>query len=169
TPVATCNFMGGREFAEITRGLDGRVTTLDAVAETIARGAILIPPLNEGGGPFDGAPLGGARGAATASDEQAVARASLYLALMTDYCFDLIKAKGPVIVEGSLTGNHAYLSALASLRPSENVLVSSDTPGTGSGAALRADVKIAAEPERVEPLHVPIDAYRKLWREALPT
>jgi sugar (pentulose or hexulose) kinase len=168
TPVATCNFMGGREFAEITRGLDGRVTTLEACAEVIERGSILIPPLNEGGGPFDGAPLGGARGTKTENDEQSVARASLYLALMTDYCFDLLKARGPVIVEGSLTGNQAYLSALATLRRSENVLVSSDTTGTVSGAALLADVKIADEPEQVEPLHVEIDAYRKLWREALP-
>jgi sugar (pentulose or hexulose) kinase len=168
TPVATCNFMGGREFAEVTRGLDGRITTLEAVGEAIERGSILVPPLNEGGGPFDGAPLGGPRGAPTENDEQSVARASLYLALMTDYCFDLLKARGPVIVEGSLTGNQAYLAALATLRRAEGVLVSSDTTGTVSGAALLADVKIADELERVEPLHVPIDSYRRLWRGALP-
>jgi sugar (pentulose or hexulose) kinase len=97
-----------------------------------------------------------------------VARASLYLALMTDYCFDLIKARGPVIVEGSLTGNQTYLQALATLRRKDGVLVSSDTTGTVSGAALLADVNIADEPEAVEPLDLKIDAYRKSWREALP-
>lgn len=166
-PVATCNFMGGREFAEQTRELDGCITTLESAAEVVERGSILVPPLNDGGGPFIGAPIGGPGGAPTATGEQSVARASLYLALMTDYCFDLIRASGPVIVEGSLTGNQTYLQALATLRR-DGVLVSSDTTGTVSGAALLADVKIADEPERVEPLHVPMDGYRKLWREALP-
>jgi sugar (pentulose or hexulose) kinase len=166
-PVATCNFMGGREFAEQTRDLDGCITTLDAAAEVIERGSILVPPLNAGGGPFTGAALGGPRGAGTATNEQSVARASLYLALMTDYCFDLLKARGPVIVEGSLTGNQTYLQALATLRR-EGVLVSSDTTGTVSGAALLADVKIADEPEPVEPFDLEIADYRRRWREALP-
>jgi len=167
SPVATCNFMGGREFAEQTRDLDGCITTLDAAIEVVQRGSILVPPLNNGGGPFTGAPIGGPAGAATQNGEQSVARASLYLALMTDYCFDLIKARGPVIVEGSLTGNQTYLQALASLRK-DGVLVSSDTTGTVSGAALLADVKIADEPEPVEPLDLEMGAYRKRWREALP-
>jgi len=72
-----------------------------------------------------------------------------------------------VIVEGSLTGNQTYLQALASLRK-DGVLVSSDTTGTVSGAALLADVKIADEPEPVEPLDLEMGAYRKRWREALP-
>lgn len=167
SPVATCNFMGGREFAEQTRDLDGCLTTLESAAEVVERGSFLVPPLNQGGGPFIGAPIGGPAGARTESGEQAVARASLYLALMTDYCFDLIKARGPVIVEGSLTGNQTYLQALATLRK-EGVLVSSDTTGTVSGAALLADVKIADEPEPVEPLDLPMAGYRKRWREALP-
>ena len=49
------------------------------------------------------------------------------------------------------------------------MLVSSDTTGTVSGAALLADVKIADEPDSVEPLHLSMDAYRRRWREALPT
>jgi sugar (pentulose or hexulose) kinase len=160
--------MGGREFAEVTRGLDGRITTLEAVGEAIERGSILVPPLNEGGGPFDGAPLGGPRGAPTENDEQSVARASLYLALMTDYCFDLLKARGPVIVEGSLTGNHAFLGALASLRRSESVMVSSDATGTVSGAVLLAGASIPDEPELVEPIDLPMAEYKQAWREALP-
>src|SRR5262249_53933683 len=145
----------------------GCITTLDSAAEVVERGSILIPPLNDGGGPFTGAPIGGPAGAPTESGEQSVARASLYLALMTDYCFDLIHPSGPVIVEGSLTGNQTYLQALATLRK-EGVLVSSDTTGTVSGAALLADVKISEEPEEVEPLDLPMRDYRKLWREALP-
>ena len=168
TPVPCCNFMGGREFSRLVKGLNGAVTSFDDVAAVVKQGAILVPPLGDDGGPFDGQPLGGPRGAATQSDEQAVARASLYLALMTDYCFDLLQAKGPVIVEGSLTGNKAFLGALAALRRAESVMVSSDATGTVSGAALLADVTIPDEPEVVEPTDLPIDAYRRTWREALP-
>jgi hypothetical protein len=87
---------------------------------------------------------------------------------MTDYCFDLLKADGPVIVEGSLTGNHAFLNALACLRRKDGVLVSSDSTGTVSGAVLLADSSIPDEPEVVEPIDLPMADYKKAWREALP-
>jgi sugar (pentulose or hexulose) kinase len=168
TPVPCCNFMGGREFARLTKGLHGCITTMDDVAAVLDEGARLVPPLGDDGGPFDGSPLGGPAGAPTQTDEQTVARASVYLALMTDYCFDLLKAEGPVIVEGSLTGNRAFLTALACLRRENSVLVSSDATGTVSGAALLADSSIPDEPELVEPVDLPMAAYRKAWREALP-
>jgi hypothetical protein len=87
---------------------------------------------------------------------------------MTDYCFDLLKAKGPVIVEGSLTGNRAFLTALACLRRDDGVLVSSDATGTVSGAVMLADASIPDDPEVVEPMDLPMADYRKAWREALP-
>ena len=107
-------------------------------------------------------------GRSRGSEGEIVARASLYLALMTDYCFGLIKAKGPVIVEGSLTGNELFLAALAALRQPETVLVSNDPTGTVSGAARLAGEEIP-DPLRVAaPLSLPFDAYRTTWREALP-
>jgi sugar (pentulose or hexulose) kinase len=141
---------------------------MDDVAAVVEQGSILVPPLGDDGGPFDGNPRGGPGGTPTQNDEQAVARASVYLALMTDYCFDLLKAKGPVIVEGSLTGNHAFLGALASLRRSESVMVSSDATGTVSGAVLLAGSSIPDEPELVEPIDLPMAEYKQAWREALP-
>jgi sugar (pentulose or hexulose) kinase len=161
TPVPCCNFMGGREFARLTKGLHGCITTMEDVAAVLEERALLVPPLG-------GSPFGGPAGARTQSDEQTVARASVYLALMTDYCFDLLKAKGPVIVEGSLTGNHAFLNALACLRRDNGVLVSSDATGTVSGAVLLADSSIPDDPEAIEPMDLPMADYRKAWREALP-
>jgi hypothetical protein len=168
TPVPCCNFMGGREFSRLTKGLTGCITTMEDVVAVLEQGALLVPPLGDDGGPFDGHPLGGPAGAPTKTDEQTVARGSVYLALMTDYCFDLLKAEGPVIVEGSLTGNHAFLNALACLRKENGVLVSSDATGTVSGAVLLAGESIPDEPEVVEPIDLPMDEYKKTWREALP-
>ncbi len=119
-------------------------------------------------GPFAGRQAGGARGAQPGSEAEKAARASLYLALMTDYCFDLLRAKGPVIVEGSLIGNAVFLAALAALRRPEPVLVSSDATGTVSGAARLAGELIPDSPATVPPLDLPIESYRQSWREALP-
>lgn len=168
SPVPCCNFMGGREFAILTREINGAITNLDAVAEVVAKGSILVPPQGGDGGPFEGKPRGLSRGAKPESEEESVAQACLYLALMTDYCLELLNAKGPVVVEGSLIGNKAYLGALAALRRPDPVLVSSDATGTVSGAATLAGEKIPDEAETVEPFHLPLDAYRKTWREALP-
>ena len=168
TPVPCCNFMGGREFQRLTAGLTGCITTMDDVTAVLEQGSLLVPPLGDDGGPFDGHPLGGPAGAPPRTDEQTVARGSVYLALMTAYCFDLLKAEGPVIVEGSLTGNHAFLNALACLRKENGVLVSSDATGTVSGAVLLAGESIPDEPEVVEPIDLPMAEYKKAWREALP-
>lgn len=167
-PVPCCLFMGGREYAELTAGLAAQSTGPDDVAAVVQRGSLLIPPLSEGGSPFIGRPPGGARGPAPRSGGEAVARASLYLALMTDYCFDLLKARGPVIVEGSLIGNEIFLAALAALRRPESLLVSSDATGTVSGAVQLAGEKIPDTPVAVAPLALPIENYRRAWREALP-
>jgi hypothetical protein len=160
--------MGGREFSQLTEGLHGAVTNLDAAAVVIESRSILVPPVGDTGGPFAGRPIEGPRGPKPRSDEEEVARASLYLALMTDYCFDLINAKGPVVVEGSLIGNNLFLSALSELRRPETLLVSSDATGTVSGAVQLAGAQIPDSPNVVAPLELPIEDYRRVWREALP-
>jgi hypothetical protein len=147
--------------------LSGAITNLEAAAAVIKKRALLVPPIADLGGPFAGLPLGRTIGGKLESDEEIVARACLYLALMTDYCLDLIKAKGPAIVEGSLIGNELYLSALAELRRPESVLVSSDSTGTISGAMLLADAKIEDTTSTVEPIEFKLGAYKNAWREAL--
>ena len=168
SPVPCGLFLGGREYAQLTEGASSAAATPGDITAVIESGAMLVPPVGSYGGPFAGRPLGQPRGPQPGSESEIVARASLYLALMTDYCFGLIKAKGPVIVEGSLTGNEIFLAALATLRRPETVLVSNDPTGTVSGAARLAGEEIP-DPLRVAaPLSLPFDAYRTAWREALP-
>ena len=167
-PVPCCLFMGGREYAELMAGLTAEAPGRNAIAAVIENRSMLVPPLSEGGSPFIGRPPGGASGSAPRSDGEAVARASLYLALMTDYCFDLLKAAGPVIVEGSLIGNDIFLAALAALPRPESLFVSSDATGTVSGAVLLAGERIPDTPVLLAPLDLPIEDYRRAWREALP-
>jgi sugar (pentulose or hexulose) kinase len=166
-PVPCCVFMGGREFSLLTEGLSGAITNLEAAASVVRKQAILVPPVADVGGPFVGLPVGRTGGGKLESEEEIVARACLYLALTTDYCLDLLKAKGPVIVEGSLIGNELYLSALAELRRPEPVLVSSDSTGTISGAMLLADAEVEDTTSAVEPIEFKLGTYRKAWREAI--
>jgi L-fuculokinase len=165
-PVPCCIFMGGREYSQLTAGLAG--TGADAARWVIEKGSMLVPPISDSVGPFAGRPAGGARGAEPRSDAEALARASLYLALMTDYCFDLLRAEGPVIVEGSLIGNELFLASLSALRRPAPLFVSSDATGTVSGAAQLAGERIPDSPSMAVPLNLPIEDYRRRWREALP-
>lgn len=167
TPVPCSIFMGGREYSTLTEGVSAVLATPRDAANVIDSGALLVPPISDFGGPFAGRGQGGPRGTLLLKREETVAQASLYLALMTDYCLDLIKASGPVVVEGSLIGNGLYLSALAALRPDE-LLVSEDATGTISGAAQLAGQKIAGSSRSVTALDLPMAQYRDRWREALP-
>nr|WP_298685000.1 FGGY family carbohydrate kinase [uncultured Dongia sp.] len=167
-PVPVSLFMGGREYSTLTEGANAAVAGVPDAAAVIDAGAMLVPPISDFGGPFVGKAHGGARGTGLRKQEQVVAQASLYLALMTDYCLDLIKATGPVVVEGSLIGNDLYLSALAALRRSADVFVSDDATGTISGAAQLAGQKIDGSSRTVTPLDLPMTQYRQRWREALP-
>ncbi|WP_320502248.1 FGGY-family carbohydrate kinase [Dongia rigui] len=165
-PVPVCTFMGGREYAGLTNGAASLQPAAQDAASVIAAGDMLVPPVGQFGGPFGGKERG--PDVPPRNPAENAARASLYLALMTDYCLDLIKAKGPVVIEGSLVGNALYLGALATLRAPADLLVSEDATGTISGAAQLAGQKLAPLSRRVAALDLPLGQYRQKWREALP-
>jgi sugar (pentulose or hexulose) kinase len=167
-PVPCSTFMGGREYSALTEGANSIIATTSDAAAVIDAGALLVPPVVDFSGPFAGRGQGGNLGKVLPRREQTVAQASLYLALMTDYCLDLIKARGPVVVEGSLIGNDLYLGALAALRSNEDLIVSDDATGTISGAAQLAGQKLQGSSRPVAPLNLPLIQYRDLWRKALP-
>ena len=74
----------------------------------------------------------------SSSPRERAAAASLYCALVTDVCLDLVGASGEVIVEGPFARNAGILAAVAGLRPHQRVLASSDATGTLAGAARLA-------------------------------
>ncbi|MBI2255611.1 MAG: hypothetical protein HYU58_13395 [Proteobacteria bacterium] len=164
-PVPVCTFMGGREYAGLTNGAAALRPALADAAAVIADGDMLVPPVGKFGGPFAGK---GTHATLPRRAGENAARASLYLALMTDYCLDLIKAQGPVVIEGSLTGNELYLGALAALRAPAELLVSEDATGTVSGAAQLAGEKMTPLSRPVPAIDLPLGTYRQKWREALP-
>ena len=85
-PVATARFMGGREF-ETLAGKDAPSARLDDVASLVAAGRLTLPSFSPQGGPF-AATEGRHVGAPPATPAECSAAASLYLALMVEFCME---------------------------------------------------------------------------------
>jgi L-fuculokinase len=111
------------------------------------------------------------------SAQERYALATLYCALMSDYCLDMLGADtGPVIIEGSFTGNPYFAGVLAALRPGQAVEVSSDTSGTTHGGWMLRHwggpaLAAAGGDELASPmatlLSIPgLQEYRAAWRAA---
>lgn len=176
-PVACMRFMGGREFSMLA-GAAPQVCSMADIARLIEQGALALPCFAESGGPFVGR-AGRIVGPAPRSPTEHYALATLYCALMSDYCLDALAAEGPVTVEGSFTDNPHFAPLLAALRPGQTVAVSRDASGTTCGGWMLHHWGKAAAPQaaqaavQVAAAELPgLAAYRARWRalvlEAVP-
>ncbi|MGL4237757.1 carbohydrate kinase, partial [Tabrizicola sp.] len=165
--VPTARFMAGREMDEI---MGGRMVTPGEpdLLWVLDDGVMALPSLHPETGPFPGQAFGW-RGGEPMDDGRRMAAASFYVALMGAECLELVGAEGPVIVEGALAGNRAFLRMLATAT-GRTVRASGQGAGTGLGAALLAGPLLAEAPRPVEvepevdPLWV---AYVRDWRAAV--
>jgi sugar (pentulose or hexulose) kinase len=163
--VPSARFMGGREIELATGGaaVDAPAEQADllaAVPELLASGAMLVPTLAPGCGPF---PESAARWIGEPADKRAAA--CLYAALMADAMLDLIGAKDSLLVEGRFAGAEVFVRALAALRPGTRVLVA-DGPCDAAFGALRLvepGLAPSAQLRQVEPLAGDWGAYRARW------
>ena len=136
-PVACARFMAGREHAAIAG--DGREARADFcdVDALVAAGTMAVPAFTASGGPFPGASgRGRIVGAQPDSGRARAALASLYLALMTSACLDLLRSRSEVIIDGAFADDPLFPTLLAALRPGQPVAVSSERHGAALGAAL---------------------------------
>jgi sugar (pentulose or hexulose) kinase len=132
-PVLTARFMGGREFDTLTGGATATPSAQELNRVLEAR-LMALPGFAPGCGPFPHA-----RGRWTVAPEtltpgERQVVASLYLALMSHFCLDLIGASGDTVVAGPFVENALFCDALATLtqRP---LVRAHGTTATGAGAA----------------------------------
>ena len=92
-PVPSARFMGGREHAILTEGLDEGCTA-DDVAAVLAKRIFLLPSVLAGHGPFPHRTAEWINDDAIRPGERRAA-ISFYLAMMTATCLKLIGADGP--------------------------------------------------------------------------
>lgn len=178
--VACMRFMGGREFGSLAGATPHVCTDVD-IDRLMAQGTFALPCFAESGGPFSGR-AGSIVGPAPQSGQQHYALATLYCVLMTDYCLDALAASGPIMIEGSFTGNPHFAVLLAALRPQQPVSESDDASGTTCGgwllhrwvtrdtpsAVVPAQASTAYRPDAASPQpHAALLAYRARWRSLL--
>lgn len=136
-PVPSARFMGGREF-ECVVGPDAPRWTEAHAARAIARGAMLLPSVMRGSGPFPDRRAAWTVDPAGLDAAERAAVVSLYLGMMTATCLDLTGARGPVIVEGPLARNETFLGMLAAAGGRPVTAAVGSATGTAVGAALLA-------------------------------
>lgn len=165
-PVPSSRFMGGREY-EMLAAQFGPATINEieaALGAVIEKRMMLLPSVVSGSGPFpEKAARWIADGDATGAERHVTA--SLYLALMTEFCLSLVERRGPVVVEGPFAGNTLFLQALATFAETDVIAMEGST-GTSAGAALLTGIKPVAGRERYFMAgDIPeLTSYRTTWR-----
>lgn len=165
--IAGARFTGGREYEAIKGdAAEEPEPPAQRLAALIANPCFALPAFSDQGGPF-----AGTRGRFTdarghdALPWRRATLAALYCALMTDLMLDLIKARGPILVEGPFAQNSVYVAALAALRPGDPVLPSYEANGTALGAAMLVDPDAPVDmPAPVTPPAIDLAPYRARWR-----
>jgi L-fuculokinase len=176
-PVACMRFMGGREFGAIAGGASDACTEAD-LAKIVWQGTFAVPSF-AAAGPF-ALKSGRVDGPAPANAAERYALATLYEALMCDYCLSALGVDGAVVVEGAFTGNPHFAPLLAALRGAPGggaasggeatVMATDDTSGTTCGGWLlhRRDGKPQLQGHVAQPLALAgLEAYRQRWLELI--
>ncbi|MFN3506744.1 MAG: FGGY-family carbohydrate kinase [Allorhizobium sp.] len=162
--VPSARFMGGREWDQLTRDLP-LVTAgeeRDAVSTVIAARSMILPSVVNGTGPFPASVSRWQTEPRLASERKAAA--SLYEALMTQVCLELIQAEGPIVVEGPFAANRIYLEALHTLT-GRAVYASEASTGTALGAALLTGIRIDVPMHTITGTLDGLTDYALEWRE----
>ncbi|MCB2074672.1 MAG: carbohydrate kinase [Novosphingobium sp.] len=170
-PVPSARFMGGREIETLieidTRQIDIRPdqpALLNATHAVLANGAMVLPTLAPGCGPF---PAHRHRWINRPSEWfERRAAASLYAALMTDVSLELIGSRECLLVEGRFAEAEVFVRSLASLRPDTRVYTAIAHNDVSFGALRLIDPSLSPDCELrlVEPLEFDLDRYRERWR-----
>ena len=176
-PVACARFMGGREYVALAgaHGGDARPEVADVDA-LLAAGTMALPSFTAGGGPFPGTgSMGRIIGPAAETARARAALATLYLALMTSMCLDLMRSREQVIIDGPFADDRLFAGLLAALRPDQPVAVSSERHGAALGAALLWGWTGRLSPASLDltpvaPPRLPgLAGYERRWRSAAET
>ncbi|WP_339774948.1 FGGY family carbohydrate kinase [uncultured Thalassospira sp.] len=135
--VPSARFMGGREYETLCPKADTPFT-MDDIDHVIDQGIYAIPSFATAGGPFSGHTGAVENHAGLATPARHSALATLYGALMIDYCLGMIGASGPLILDGPFAQNRHLCQILALFRPEQPLHIASGNAGTSYGAALLA-------------------------------
>ncbi len=141
--VPSGRFMGGREYSAML-GESPAAATGDDLRQVLERRVMLLPSVQSGTGPFPDRRHAWIGNHERLAPGQKTAAVSIYLALMTATCLQIIGARGPTLVEGPFAHNRVFENVLAAVTGRPTARSRGQTTGTSIGAALLADTGRAA-------------------------
>lgn len=136
-PVPSIRFMGGREWETINRSKNNGATMVE-VKRLIDHEVFALPSFSDTGGPFNGN-SGRIVSDIELSDLETSALATLYVALMTDYCLDQFSETGDIFIEGPVSQNPMFINVLCHLRQNVGCHFSQESTGTSAGLLALMD------------------------------
>jgi sugar (pentulose or hexulose) kinase len=170
-PIPSSRFMGGREIEMLSGApaqIDTSITSEEqrrSLISAVESFEMILPPGVRGVGPFPNARTSGQRSFDTT---QPIARAHLYAALLADVSLDLIGSRDTILIEGRFSAAPMFVQALASLRPTDKILIKDDQDGVAHGA-LRLTNRSSvpdAPLTLTQPLDIDLRRYKESWRDA---
>lgn len=135
-PLPIARFMGGREFELLTGDLDSRQFTEADMVSVIQKQSFLLPSY-AAGGPFPQS-KGATLGPELTEHGEILARATLYLALMTRTSMAMMESDGDLMIDGGFVNNIWYCRLLATLLGHKRCYLNHETEGTAVGAGMLA-------------------------------
>lgn len=167
--VPSARFMGGRE-RELLETTSGSAQAMDKLLNNSESPVMLMPSLVPGTGPYPSLSEQWIGDVGSTDAMQRSCAVTMYLALMTYECMQLIGSDGPTYIEGPLAGDQQFTCMLAAVS-SRPVITSSSETGTSVGAAMliQAPTKPPAhtviDPDSVERHR--LERYARLWQAQL--
>lgn len=164
-PVASARFMGGREFDIVTKGRGIDHNEEDAIT-VLEQNIMLLPAVEPRSGPFQGRQYRWTATESALNDGQIYVAASFYLALMSSVCLRMIRAQGPVVVEGPFARNSYFLNMLSTATGRDVLLAGENATGTSIGAArlTRATTpELSSRPHQRYGLPELLNSYAQHW------
>jgi sugar (pentulose or hexulose) kinase len=171
-PVPTGRYMGGREFEILSQevGSDKTFTEAD-LRSVIAKRSFLLPSFAPGG-PFMGR-QGSTLGPQLETPGEILARATLYLTLMTVTSTDMLAVDGDLMIDGGFVNNPWYCRLLATLAGCPRCFMNHQTEGTAVGAGMLAswhdnDMQWPLHLTPIDPFEDPgLAAYVEQWQQTI--
>jgi len=168
--VPCARFMGGRAFEMITRGHAEPVIRPEMLVEVMRQSALALPSFLDAGGPYPGL-RGEIRGLKADTPAARTALGTLYQALLSVTCLDMIQSGRTLLVEGFAAHNPVLCGLIAALHDGP-VLCNPASSGVTQGAAALAFLGERPMPRLT---HTPVApllademrAYRQLWTAAV--
>ena len=138
--IPVVRFMGGREYSNIIKKRTNAINTKKGIGHFIKNKIFVIPSFAEGN------PINDMKGKIT--NQKFIKTfaeynnlASLYIALITDYCLNEINSNNSIIIDGGFTKNKLFLRYLSALRYKQKIYLNKDSNGTAIGAFLLCNKK----------------------------